>query len=351
MIALDCAGSIPAHAGEPAPDGSAGGRGEVYPRPRGGTGMQRFWRQNGHGLSPPTRGNRCGERSSGRLSRSIPAHAGEPPPVALTAGGARVYPRPRGGTARNEERGDLADGLSPPTRGNRNDTSKIRRRSRSIPAHAGEPSALTIVDGVRKVYPRPRGGTIPSSPPAARDSGLSPPTRGNLGKRDAIHNQRWSIPAHAGEPLGDSVGMKRQAVYPRPRGGTAWALNMMIAGRGLSPPTRGNPRSPHRAPPSGRSIPAHAGEPAMGSCRAVGSEVYPRPRGGTAVCAAAPSSLNGLSPPTRGTATSPFGRTTIKGLSPPTRGNLVLKLSLRFHKRSIPAHAGEPPPPFQDAGA
>ena len=71
-------GSIPAHAGEPTVDWSAGDRRGVYPRPRGGTRLGDAIKDGGNGLSPPTRGNLCAPRSANSKRRSIPAHAGEP---------------------------------------------------------------------------------------------------------------------------------------------------------------------------------------------------------------------------------------------------------------------------------
>ena len=80
----------------------------------------------GGGLSPPTRGNRTEHRFVEGASRKAFIDAG---------------------------------GLSPPTRGNRRDKRPYDRSHRSIPAHAGEPVALTLRWLPETVYPRPRGGT------------------------------------------------------------------------------------------------------------------------------------------------------------------------------------------------
>ena len=50
-------GAIPAHAGEPAASDYPLTIGMVYPRPRGGTVLQRLIDARAEGLSPPTRGN------------------------------------------------------------------------------------------------------------------------------------------------------------------------------------------------------------------------------------------------------------------------------------------------------
>ena len=214
-----------------------------------------------------------------------------------------VYPRPRGGTAHERLRRAGYLGLSPPTRGNRTHASDISYRRWSIPAHAGEPAASLANPRNRRVYPRPRGGTIGLIPRVVRLHGLSPPTRGNhVVDRDAPASAR-SIPAHAGEPTGLFAVLARNGVYPRPRGGTAFTAQSMALLGGLSPPTRGNhPRSPQTAHDEG-SIPAHAGEPNAAYEIDVGAD----------------------------------------GLSPPTRGNPAMLVIFSPATRSIPAHAGEPP--------
>ena len=70
--------------------------------------------------------------------------------------------------------------------------------------------------------------------------GLSPPTRGNLYCGGGVGGVR-SIPAHAGEPALDPLADRWVAVYPRPRGGTRDYHLLYLGGYG--------------------SIPAHAGEP------------------------------------------------------------------------------------------
>ena len=94
----------------------------------------------GHrGLSPPTRGSPRAADEAGRLLRSIPAHAGEPAPEDVVERARRVYPRPRGGAARFWTRWLTPLGLSPPTRGSLMGTLDDHALNRSIPAHAGEP--------------------------------------------------------------------------------------------------------------------------------------------------------------------------------------------------------------------
>ncbi len=375
--------SIPAHAGEPAPSPLYPKRLPVYPRPRGGTAAPYHLAPRPRGLSPPTRGNLVLCRAVSSYPRSIPAHAGEPIPCPKKREDRKVYPRPRGGTAARRLNEESPGGLSPPTRGNPDEPVDIGQCVRSIPAHAGEPHSETTLRLWRRVYPRPRGGTRRFPHPARKSRGLSPPTRGNPGRHAPAPRPSRSIPAHAGEPAGCRRRFISAAVYPRPRGGTRLFGRRARIRRGLSPPTRGNPhRFGVNCVPE-RSIPAHAGEPAGFRAVRLNREVYPRPRGGTALVDLSDRAVSGLSPPTRGNRRSgqrlarnprsipahagepraahlkraigsvyprPRGGTGgagteivyRMGLSPPTRGNPDADESGTGRARSIPAHAGEP---------
>ena len=70
------------------------------------------------GLSPRTRGNRRVWATQRVDFGSIPANAGEPGSEGCPGAERRVYPRERGGTEVARLRKDMAEGLSPRTRGN-----------------------------------------------------------------------------------------------------------------------------------------------------------------------------------------------------------------------------------------
>ena len=238
------------------------------------------------------------------------------------AGGAAVYPRPRGGAVPSGPLDALYLGLSPPTRGSLDLLRQHGEKLRSIPAHAGEPKARGTRRSPSTVYPRPRGGAEIDTLSQTVLTGLSPPTRGSpLGAAKGAGRYR-SIPAHAGEPSTCWDFSKSTKVYPRPRGGAQGSARPQTLVRGLSPPTRGSQHGGHRDPQLLRSIPAHAGEPQRFTGSRPATWVYPRPRGGASTLAAIPN--------------SPVG------LSPPTRGSLVQVAAGHVLERSIPAHAGEP---------
>ena len=212
----------------------------VYPRPRGGTEPSDDPVRAVYGLSPPTRGNHGPPSRYAGSYGSIPAHAGEPhsPPAEPTH--PRVYPRPRGGTTSRPGYWLDAQGLSPPTRGNLPPWPHGSPCRRSIPAHAGEPYIAGWEQLYITVYPRPRGGTGVNPIVGHQETGLSPPTRGNLGGMLPSDATLGSIPAHAGEPRQGSSRPTSEALYPRPRGGTQGGSTTSITRYGLSPPTRGN---------------------------------------------------------------------------------------------------------------
>ena len=254
-------GSIPAHAGEPPPPASRRRVASVYPRPRGGTPICESCRSGRAGLSPPTRGNPATYATPLTVARSIPAHAGEPRQPRRRWTCAEVYPRPRGGTLDFRLRARFPPGLSPPTRGNLEGSAKGAAYRRSIPAHAGEPRPARARATGWRVYPRPRGGTAIWEVAAGTIAGLSPPTRGNRHPIPFRCRRSRSIPAHAGEPSAARYEIPRRPVYPRPRGGTRAGGKSAISSFGLSPPTRGNLAATVELPAGLGSIPAHAGEP------------------------------------------------------------------------------------------
>ena len=236
--------SIPAWAGEPR---RIGGRrdflGErVYPRVGGGTRQCRHHLRRASGLSPRGRGNPGHLPSNGLHPGSIPAWAGEPGSGEASYSAFWVYPRVGGGTSEQWEDRMSLDGLSPRGRGNQILHPAHQGRLGSIPAWAGEP----VGEGYHRigytVYPRVGGGTVIGSPVCASVYGLSPRGRGNLAPVVQHRLFQWSIPAWAGEPPPNCPTPWAQAVYPRVGGGTSG--NKVAAERpfGLSPRGRGNRR-------------------------------------------------------------------------------------------------------------
>ena len=194
----------------------------------------------------------------------------------------------------------------------------------SIPACAGEPVYDFVTVGLYGVYPRVCGGTYVSLPQAIPRYGLSPRVRGNRWKAMQSLALHRSIPACAGEPIGDTHTGNLSGVYPRVCGGTFRTELLPTNATGLSPRVRGNLVDVVRDERVHGSIPACAGEPHPVIDRLRLDEVYPRVCGGTR------SRCGGCYRPW--------------GLSPRVRGNLEEALLGVQEKGSIPACAGEPRP-------
>ena len=193
-------GSIPACAGEPDFQGLENEDAEVYPRVCGGTSSFRFSALIFIGLSPRVRGNLDDAAGSPRRLRSIPACAGEPAAGTCLPAGWPVYPRVCGGTGPSFSPPPASCGLSPRVRGNPVPEEVQDRLSRSIPACAGESTTACSVRSSPRVYPRVCGGTIPTASANIFSHGLSPRVRGNRTHCGPAVGDPGSIPACAGEP-------------------------------------------------------------------------------------------------------------------------------------------------------
>ena len=134
---------------------------------------------NQHGLSPRVRGNLQGDAPFTEEMRSIPARAGEPTRRPISREMLRVYPRACGGTQCSTILPTLVMGLSPRVRGNPDNAGGGGFTLRSIPARAGEPPPVNPLSLNATVYPRACGGTVANRLLAVNDAGLSPRVRGN----------------------------------------------------------------------------------------------------------------------------------------------------------------------------
>ena len=381
-------GSIPTPAGEPHPAPFSSPKAPVYPRACGGTHQTGVCYTAPKGLSPRLRGNLVEPPAKQEAGGSIPAPAEEPSRWSRTstrtrvypracggtelfagpvgAGDAPVYPRACGGTVVSITTSNNDTGLSPRLRGNLPRQGRHSAAHGSIPAPAGEPQIYPICQKVPRVYPRAGGGTSGLSPHSLDSVGLSPRLRGNQDSRHQYRGTVGSIPAPAGEPqvqAGLSDGLR---VYPRACGGTDAAQSLREYLEGLSPRLRGNLEDFSVSVQYEGSIPAPAGEPSGESqwVQRYGG-LSPRLRGNLAQRLSA--STDGRSipapagePPSRihklnwpevyphacgGTRCVGWLRENGRGLSPRLRGNLCMRSHIKMNRRSIPAPAGEPPPP------
>ena len=239
-------GSIPACAGEPLSRGFDSGHYPVYPRVCGGTRCSLVCWLGMYGLSPRVRGNPDTGLVWVEYRGSIPACAGEPAQFTPSRLSHTVYPRVCGGTFAGGVKTVEEKGLSPRVRGNLLRMLPPKIGAGSIPACAGEPAGGRCCYFPEPVYPRVCGGTRhPCASPGAYE-GLSPRVRGNPRCTRRGSRRSRSIPACAGEPPVGSSQCRICAVYPRVCGGTIVCPVVRRISPGLSPRVRGNRRRGNR---------------------------------------------------------------------------------------------------------
>ena len=212
----------------------------VYPRACGGTAVRVPVPAVLPGLSPRVRGNPYIGIDNDPKMGSIPARAGEPMYSMASCSEVRVYPRACGGTGAVRLLPVAPSGLSPRVRGNQGRLPAVEQDSRSIPARAGEPQPVARQGGLDQVYPRACGGTHSIGRSTGNVAGLSPRVRGNRASRVDPGPVAGSIPARAGEPRWGGTVVRQIRVYPRACGGTRTEQYCAIVAYGLSPRVRGN---------------------------------------------------------------------------------------------------------------
>ncbi len=293
-------GTIPACAGEPSSGRPRRSRGWDYPRVCGGTSVQFSRSRFGRGLSPRVRGNLVGLAICRFRKGTIPACAGEPSSLDSFWGKAGDYPRVCGGTIARHNPLPTKDGLSPRVRGNLCSCTGWRRMRRTIPACAGEPVGQCQALEAGWDYPRVCGGTKGTFPQQTKPKGLSPRVRGNLIYFDCVDEKTGTIPACAGEPFPQKESKEDEKDYPRVCGGTRYRADRSPRTNGLSPRVRGNQGQRKAFALDHRTIPACAGEPGLLPRASTCQRDYPRVCGGTRRGPAEQQGSQGLSPRVRG---------------------------------------------------
>ena len=315
-------GSIPAHTGKPYWGVCRTCEPKVYPRTHGEATRLPGPRELAEGLSPHTRGSPRLKNRCAVCTGSIPAHTGKPKPRIPAEFGPKVYPRTHGEAGYEKLYAKAEEGLSPHTRGSLSSGPDRGRSPRSIPAHTGKPSSPRPGPCATRVYPRTHGEAYVAEPFYTTIPGLSPHTRGSHRRGDQRQRRKRSIPAHTGKPQSPSVRAAISTVYPRTHGEAPHPSTASSANRGLSPHTRGSRGLRPSRKCCSRSIPAHTGKPRRAASGSARRPVYPRTHGEAVGAPAVIAVVVGLSPHTRG--------------SPPPLGPSL------FAPRSIPAHTGKP---------
>ncbi|CBA28656.1 hypothetical protein CTU_10260 [Cronobacter turicensis z3032] len=172
-------------------------------------------------------------------ARFIPARAGNSRWFARTQRARPVYPRSRGEQKFSVLSDEPTDGLSPLARGTGRPASCIRRISRFIPARAGNRRGAVNDWIIPAVYPRSRGEQGGLYASNYCQYGLSPLARGTVRTRRAGASCQRFIPARAGNSAVRTDSIKAKPVYPRSRGEQFFTALWCISKIGLSPLARG----------------------------------------------------------------------------------------------------------------
>ncbi len=190
----------------------------VYPRWRG---EHKFTGSNPQlilGLSPLARGTLKRVLCGAVVIRFIPAGAGNTLRWDTVRRKDSVYPRWRGEHRTRQIQINIAVGLSPLARGTPGFPRPAPRRSRFIPADAGNTPLRRVLGTLKTVYPRWRGEHIRWFDGDKCVTGLSPLARGTPSIKERERTGIRFIPAGAGNTEINPAVLICIAVYPRWRG-------------------------------------------------------------------------------------------------------------------------------------
>ncbi len=259
--------------------------------------------RDGGGSSPRVRGTRRGPHREPRRSRFIPACAGNA--WAASARGAVFPVHPRVCGERRDARELTCNwrGSSPRVRGTPRRLAADHPAGRFIPACAGNGWRARRNTSCRAVHPRVCGERACSSSAWALSGGSSPRVRGTRYGAVADIGQRRFIPACAGNAIDQAREHVRIAVHPRVCGERWRKGSSNRLNVGSSPRVRGTLRHEGRRHIGDRFIPACAGNAARRARRSHSSAVHPRVCGERPIALAAAATSAGSSPRVRGTRT------------------------------------------------
>jgi len=255
----------------------------VHPRARGEHIIGSLANGNPNGSSPRSRGTRRGRRCLRKHHRFIPALAGNTPPRPPGPPGPPVHPRARGEHHASPQTMACTGGSSPRSRGTRCDLPARRSGRRFIPALAGNTGPQHHQARRPAVHPRARGEHKAANNDKSRAHGSSPRSRGTLMRPTKSLGLYRFIPALAGNTRTDLL-------RPAARGGS-------------SPRSRGTQPARRPGAASSRFIPALAGNTQMHMERRNRVPVHPRARGEHMLRRRSDFAVGGSSPRSRGTRT------------------------------------------------
>ncbi len=176
------------------------------------------------------------------------------------------------------------------------------RITRFIPARAGNRLSCAMASALLSVYPHSRGEQKSCAHAMCTRRGLSPLARGTVTVRGSTLDPHRFIPARAGNSQPGDDLLIYWTVYPRSRGEQTEYLGKARETGGLSPLARGTGHGCHRLHICDRFIPARAGNSSSTLNSSISTAVYPRSRGEQNSRQREQRTRRGLSPLARGTA-------------------------------------------------
>ncbi len=253
------------------------------------------------GSSPLVRGTGSGGRQVGAGCRFIPARAGNRSITSKNSSPLAVHPRSCGEQLKWVAMKALLVGSSPLVRGTVFRNIKILGRGRFIPARAGNSPIVPATGAIITVHPRSCGEQSVFSSISPALFGSSPLVRGTEQDARLPEHIRRFIPARAGNRAKQSRPEILMAVHPRSCGEQFSSVKASFSISGSSPLVRGTVCQARPGWPSGRFIPARAGNRYLAAMVQAGQPVHPRSCGEQKTYDKFRNGQNGSSPLVRGT--------------------------------------------------
>ena len=212
-----CAGCrfIPAPAGNAMASCCRRGSATVHPRACGERIPSSFITRPVAGSSPRLRGTRAGHQARGACDRFIPAPAGNAMPCGHQPRRSAVHPRACGERSTKCPCSARNSGSSPRLRGTPASTCFSRPAERFIPAPAGNASPSRRPTAWTAVHPRACGERLSSSSTASAYGGSSPRLRGTPTQHKPNTRKTRFIPAPAGNARPSARSDPISPVHPR----------------------------------------------------------------------------------------------------------------------------------------
>jgi len=274
------------------------------------------------GSSPRARGTLRRRASRGRSTRFIPARAGNSSGPTRHPLPKAVHPRARGELSPWVPENEWVAGSSPRARGTPPACARAARRSRFIPARAGNSVGSSMSVRTTSVHPRARGELLAAGQVVTVNTGSSPRARGTHLHASQCAARHRFIPARAGNSVYDLLSPLTIEVHPRARGELVAIARRFGREFGSSPRARGTREVLRVLRPLPRFIPARAGNSASASGRPANTfGSSPRARG-TRSDTGASAGYHRFIPARAGNSTASTGTNIAPPVHPRARGEL-----------------------------